>query len=263
MARTTYQSRHGGSARTGRAQRAGALIRRPVVGSALAVGMLATVGATVATGEPSHEGETPLAAVSPTPSAPVEAVVAPADTERLSSDRREVNASRSESREKDRLAAARAAKAAKERKEAREKAAAEAREQAETLPGGGSAEGQSLAESYAEQAKDPEWVEAVQKDPKPYAVELMREAGFEDDQWGCLQSLWTGESDWTWDAENASSGAYGIPQSLPADKMATTGKDWKTNPITQMQWGITYIKDAYGSPCEAWEFWNKQDPHWY
>lgn len=108
-----------------------------------------------------------------------------------------------------------------------------------------------------------ERIAAIQADPKPYAVEIMHEAGFDDGQWACLESLWIGESDWRWDATNASSGAYGIPQSLPAEKMAAAGPDWRTNPETQMRWGIQYIKDAYGSPCNAWNAWNSRNPHWY
>ncbi|QBF45198.1 hypothetical protein EXU32_02290 [Janibacter limosus] len=76
-------------------------------------------------------------------------------------------------------------------------------------------------------------------------------------------SLWIGESDWRWDATNSSSGAYGIPQSLPASKMATAGPDWKTNPVTQMQWGMDYIKASYGTPCGAKSFWDSNNPHWY
>ena len=108
-----------------------------------------------------------------------------------------------------------------------------------------------------------ERIAAIQADPKPYAVEIMHEAGFDDGQWACLESLWIGESDWRWDATNPSSGAYGIPQSLPASKMASAGPDWKTNPETQIRWGLDYIKQSYGSPCGAMNFWNSQNPHWY
>ena len=91
----------------------------------------------------------------------------------------------------------------------------------------------------------------------------MREQGWDDGQWGCLEQLWVGESDWEWNATNASSGAYGIPQSLPASKMASAGSDWQTNPITQIEWGLNYIKLSYGTPCGALNFWNNQSPHWY
>lgn len=71
-------------------------------------------------------------------------------------------------------------------------------------------------------------------------------------QWQCLVWLWTRESGWRADAYNVSSGAYGIPQSLPADKMAVAGPDWQTNADTQINWGLAYIRSAYGSPCTAW-----------
>lgn len=103
----------------------------------------------------------------------------------------------------------------------------------------------------------------AQENPQLAAQVLMPEYGFGPEQWGCLQTLWIGESDWRWSAENPSSGAYGIPQSLPADKMAEEADDWKTNPVTQIRWGLNYIKLSYGTPCNALDFWNAQSPHWY
>lgn len=84
--------------------------------------------------------------------------------------------------------------------------------------------------------------------------------------WGAAQHdhlvrLWTRESNWRWDATNPTSGAYGIPQALPASKLAGAGDDWKTNPCTQIQWGVSYIKKRYGSPAKAWTFWQKNN--WY
>jgi hypothetical protein len=72
-------------------------------------------------------------------------------------------------------------------------------------------------------------------------------------QWGCLYNLWMRESGWVYDAENAS-GAYGIPQSLPASKMASAGSDYLTDPKTQIIWGLGYIQSTYGTPCNAWDF---------
>jgi hypothetical protein len=68
----------------------------------------------------------------------------------------------------------------------------------------------------------------------------------------CLAELWNQESSWLWYADNPSSGAYGIPQSLPGSKMASAGSDWQTNPKTQIKWGLGYIQSVYGSPCDAW-----------
>ena len=73
-------------------------------------------------------------------------------------------------------------------------------------------------------------------------------------QFSCLDALWAQESGWNVYAENPASGAYGIPQSLPGDKMASAGADWQTNAATQIKWGLGYIKTVYGTPCGAWNF---------
>lgn len=85
--------------------------------------------------------------------------------------------------------------------------------------------------------------------------------GWEGDEWVALEKLWTRESGWRTLAENPSSGAYGIPQSLPGDKMAIVADDWRTNPATQIRWGLRYIKDRYGSPIHAWA--HSEDTGWY
>jgi hypothetical protein len=72
-------------------------------------------------------------------------------------------------------------------------------------------------------------------------------------QWNCLYNLWMRESGWNVYAENTSSGAYGIPQSLPGNKMASVASDWQTNPTTQIKWGLGYISATYGTPCGAWQ----------
>lgn len=70
-------------------------------------------------------------------------------------------------------------------------------------------------------------------------------------QFSCLDILWDRESGWRTAAENRSSGAYGIPQALPGSKMASAGDDWRTNPVTQVKWGLRYIEGRYGSACNA------------
>jgi hypothetical protein len=80
------------------------------------------------------------------------------------------------------------------------------------------------------------------------------------DQFGCLDRLWTRESGWRVTASNPS-GAYGIPQALPGSKMASAGSDWRTNPATQIRWGLGYIAASYGSPCNAWA--HSQSHNWY
>ena len=69
-------------------------------------------------------------------------------------------------------------------------------------------------------------------------------------QFTCLVTLWNRESGWRVNAHN-SSGTWGIPQALPGYKMAKYGKDWRTNPLVQIKWGLNYIKKRYGSPCGA------------
>ncbi|MEU4562119.1 lytic transglycosylase domain-containing protein [Actinoplanes sp. NPDC023936] len=87
------------------------------------------------------------------------------------------------------------------------------------------------------------------------------DAGFGLSQFPCLDKLWKKESGWNYKATNRSSGAYGIPQSLPGSKMASAGSDWKTNPATQIEWGLGYIKGRYGTPCSAWS--HSQNVGWY
>ncbi|MDQ6715894.1 MAG: transglycosylase SLT domain-containing protein, partial [Actinomycetota bacterium] len=103
----------------------------------------------------------------------------------------------------------------------------------------------------------------AQQDPRSAARLMLGDYGWSDSQWSCLEKLWAGESGWNYKATNSSSGAYGIPQSLPASKMATVAGDYRTNPVTQITWGMNYIKASYGSPCNAWSFWNNRSPHWY
>jgi hypothetical protein len=90
---------------------------------------------------------------------------------------------------------------------------------------------------------------------------ILLEIGFGLDQMGCLNTLWTHESGWNERAMNRSSGAYGIPQALPASKMAIFGADYQTNPVPQIRWGLDYIKSRYGTPCGAWSYW--QSHNWY
>jgi len=84
------------------------------------------------------------------------------------------------------------------------------------------------------------------------AYEMVLARGWDEAQYSCLVSLWNRESHWNVYAENKKSGAYGIPQALPGDKMATVGADWKTNPVTQITWGLGYIAGRYENPCGAW-----------
>jgi resuscitation-promoting factor RpfB len=80
-------------------------------------------------------------------------------------------------------------------------------------------------------------------------------------EWTCLDELWTRESGWQMVWNYQGSGAYGIPQALPASKMAAAGPDYMTNPATQIRWGLGYIRDTYGDPCTAWA--HEQADAWY
>lgn len=101
---------------------------------------------------------------------------------------------------------------------------------------------------------------ALLADPRELGRAILTDRG-QADQFGCLDSLWTRESNWRVHDTNSSSGAYGIPQSLPAGKLASAGDDWRDNPATQIRWGLGYIADRYGSPCAAWS--HSQSYNWY
>lgn len=80
-------------------------------------------------------------------------------------------------------------------------------------------------------------------------------------QYRCLVNLWQRESNWLYTARNSGSGATGIPQAVPGSKMRSAGPDWRTNPVTQIRWGLGYIKHVYGTPCGAWS--HSQAHGWY
>lgn len=94
--------------------------------------------------------------------------------------------------------------------------------------------------------------------------------GWTGGQWSCLDALWQHESNWKHGADNPGSSAYGIAQALPGRKMSSAGADWRTNPETQIRWGLGYIHTSYGTPCQAWSWWQRKVPvrgkdvgHWY
>ena len=104
----------------------------------------------------------------------------------------------------------------------------------------------ALAAVQVEQAKDPDGARA-------YAKELvLNKYMWSENQFKCLNSLWTKESNWRYQARNKISGAHGIAQALPATKMEIIGMDWRTNPITQIEWGLKYIQERYDTPCKAY-----------
>lgn len=118
----------------------------------------------------------------------------------------------------------------------------------------GSAASSSSASAPAVAVPDPGTAQGI-------AYDMVAARGWGDDQFACLVSLWNKESGWRVNAMNPSSGAYGIPQSLPGSKMASAGADWQTNPATQITWGLGYISGRYGTPCGAWG--HSQSVGWY
>ncbi|MDJ0353080.1 hypothetical protein [Pseudarthrobacter sp. PH31-O2] len=106
-------------------------------------------------------------------------------------------------------------------------------------------------------APEPAPVPVAVDDPagaQAYAASQLGAHGWDAGQMQCLVKLWTKESDWKTTATNPSSGAYGVVQSLPAEKMASAGADYLTNYRTQINWGLNYVQERYGSPCGALNF---------
>ncbi|WP_112470193.1 transglycosylase SLT domain-containing protein [Streptomyces triticisoli] len=93
------------------------------------------------------------------------------------------------------------------------------------------------------------------------AKAIARQMIQDDAQFNAFSNIIQRESNWNVSATNASSGAYGLVQALPASKMASAGADWKNNPKTQIKWGLDYMESRYGSPVGAWKFW--QANGWY
>ena len=113
----------------------------------------------------------------------------------------------------------------------------------------------SSASASVELARDPDGAREVAKS-------LMEENyGWGDKQYACLDDLWIKESHWNYRASNKRTGAHGIPQALPATKMDSAGTDWRTNPVTQISWGLRYIDVRYDTPCKAWAKFKRSN--WY
>ena len=113
----------------------------------------------------------------------------------------------------------------------------------------------STASASVELARTPDGAREVAK-------ALMEEKfGWGDKQYACLDDLWIKESHWNYRASNKRTGAHGIPQALPATKMDSAGTDWRTNPVTQISWGLRYIEVRYDTPCKAWAKFKRSN--WY
>jgi hypothetical protein len=86
---------------------------------------------------------------------------------------------------------------------------------------------------------------------------MLDQYSWDDTEYSCLNRLWTKESHWNYKAHNYRSGAHGIAQALPAVKMEVISDDWRTNPVTQIKWGLHYIDLRYDTPCDAWAKWKR------
>jgi hypothetical protein len=155
-------------------------------------------------------------------------------------------------------AAQRAAAAAQRRKEVQDAAARAGRDAFRKRPDPGvkvNPKPKPEPESGGGAGQVPASGPVVSGSPRAIARKMLPRFGFSvGSQFGCLDRLWERESGWNPRAANPSSGAYGIPQALPGSKMATAGSDWRTNPATQIEWGLGYIKGRYDTPCGAWSF---------
>jgi flagellar biosynthesis GTPase FlhF len=163
-------------------------------------------------------------------------------------------------------AEAAAKKAAEEA--ARQKAAADAQAKADAEKAAQAAEEKRKAdEAAANRSKARSAMAAVETAAPAVKVaagsvqEMAQQIIGNDAQFQCFSQIVKRESGWNYTASNASSGAYGLVQALPGSKMASAGADWRTNPATQIKWGLGYMNSRYGSPCGAWTFW--QSHHWY
>lgn len=141
-----------------------------------------------------------------------------------------------------------AAETAIAKKEAAEKAAKEAKERAD-------------AEKAASRSTRDSSSFPIQGSYTVAQIQAMARQIVGGGQFQCFSNIVDHESSWNYQAVNASSGAYGLFQALPGSKMSSAGADWQTNPATQIKWGLNYMNSRYGSPCDAWSFW--QANHWY
>ncbi len=223
------------------------IVRRPLFSAGAALAVLGATGAAyLATDTPGPDVAQAAYSVTTPESATLSPEQAEAANAQASADAAEATAIST--------IEAKAAAADEAARLAEEAAAAQAA--AEEAEAARAAEVQAEREAAAEQAS-----RDAQRDPKPVARILVSEMGWSSEQFSCLDSLWTKESNWRYTADNPTSSAYGIPQALPGSKMSSAGSDWATNPVTQITWGLGYIERTYGTPCSAWS--HSQANNWY
>lgn len=223
-------------------------------GAVLSLGLVASAGGSAAA-EPAEEmgsgSEALSIAIPRNATIPLAPGVAPVDPQRAFNAATAVAQFKAASvKAIEQAQAAERAQKARAEKAKREQAAKAKREQA--AKAAGSARGSQTASRSAARTSG---------SPKAIARSMVSARGWGAAQFRCLDNLWEKESNWRPTAANPSSGAYGIPQSLPGSKMASHGSDWRTNPATQIAWGLDYIAGRYGTPCSAWA--HSRANNWY
>ncbi|MFI1013889.1 transglycosylase SLT domain-containing protein [Streptomyces sp. NPDC020965] len=154
-----------------------------------------------------------------------------------------------------RLQAAKTAQEKKDAADAKAKSEREAKEKAEKEK-----KEQEKERASRDSARDASSF-SVQGSYSVAEVKAMARQMIPGDQFQCFSNIVQRESTWNYKATNPSSGAYGLVQAWPATKMSDAGADWRTNPATQIKWGLNYMNERYDSPCGAWEFWKAN--RWY
>ena len=247
---TPYQGRHQGRHRAsapGRYPGLGTAFVRPVVFSralrrplASAAAVLAVAGASAAGYASAAKPHTAAISFTASPAAVAQAA-------ELSDDQIDTNAALADARR----AGVQRASALTQRQKVADDAKAAAFSRARKV----------AAERAAREQARQGILDRAQSNPRAVGRLLVADKGWSAEQFGCLESLWNKESGWRWNADNPTSDAYGIPQSLPGSKMASAGSDWATNPVTQITWGLKYISNRYGTPCSAWA--KSRASNWY
>lgn len=72
------------------------------------------------------------------------------------------------------------------------------------------------------------------------------------DEFSCIVELYEKESNWRPKARNGSH--FGIPQGRSHYLATVDG-------FKQVEWGVKYIKNRYGTPCKALRFFKKHHYH--
>lgn len=246
---TAYKGRHTGGEhpaqvvpKAGTGNGASHKLRRPMVSAAaiLAVAGVCAAGA-------SQASPTTSASFTPSPMAAAQAT-------ELSDNRNDTNTALAEAR---RSGVQRASVLTHQQKAAADAKAKAKVEAAIALVRARAVAAEKVARDRARQGL----LDRARSNPQAVGRLLAADRGWGDSQFSCLDSLWTKESGWRWNADNPTSDAYGIPQALPGSKMASVGGDWATNPTTQIKWGLNYIAGRYGTPCSAWA--QSQAVNWY